>query len=447
MRSAWFPVLGWTLLVLSTPAACVGHEDADAGSAPPGDASAKSEAASSDDSPATQPTGDSPATDDASPPGDLGVGSCTGAPLDVPPLVDAAACGPGQLEQGALVTIVTPDEDPSNPTLASSPSGDRFLAVWTDGGGTINNTPVPETIWSSLVAPDSDGAAVSAAIELTGNGNCPVATWNGTDFTVVWGDASGLRSQEVDATGALVGSAAQVLSKANASACPASLIATPGGLAVAWYEGQSAYTENVGLIGQNGALGNQVLLDTIGPGVAPNAALAQLQGQTYVAFVEWPDADSASTVVSQIDWSGQKAISQAVEPGFFGSFLAAGDQLWLTAGYASATLYAGTPGAPLRSVGTLCNFASLATDACGRLVQLGTGGATPAGVQVGFFARPIGWTSPAVSFGNVTGSAIAGAASSFGLLWYARVGPGVPEFLDAQTPGSLSFTTLSWGSL
>ncbi len=123
-----------------------------------------------------------------------------------------------------------------------------------------------------------------------------------------------------------------------------------------------------------------------------------------------------------------------------------GDQLWLTAGYAAATLYAGTPGASFRAVGTLCNFASIATDSCGRLVQLGTMGDTAAGVALGFFARPIGWASPSVPFGGVTGSAIAGAASTFGLLWYARVGPGVPEFLDAQTPGSLSFTTLSWGS-
>ncbi len=237
-----------------------------------------------------------------------------------------------------------------------------------------------------------------------------------------------------------------MLSKANASACPASLVATPCGLAVAWYEGQSAYTENVGLIGQNGAIGDQVLLATVGPGVAVGAALAQLQGHTYVAFIEWPDADSASTVVSEIAWSAQTALSQAVEPGFFGSFLAAGDQLWLTAGEAAATLYAGSPGAPLRTVGTVCNFASIATDACGRLVQLGTGGPTPGGIELGFFARPIGWTGPVVSFGAVTGSAIAGAASTFGLLWYARIGPGGPELPDAQTPGLLSFTTLSWGS-
>jgi hypothetical protein len=445
MRNRWSPALGQALLIfLSVPAGCSDGSNAGStgstGAPSPGDASSLVTGEGSD-------AGAMPSAEDATAPGDDGgVGSCSSVALSVPPLVDAAACASGQLEAAAPVTIVTPDEDPSNPVLASSPSGDRFLAVWTDGGETINSTPIPETIWSSLVAPDPDGAAIGAAIELTGNGQCPVAAWNGTDFTVVWGDTSGLRSQEIDTTGALVGAPSQVLSKASANACPASIVATPGGLAVAWSEGQSTYTENVGLIGQNGTLGSQVLLDTVGPGVAANTALAQLQGQTYAAFVEWPDADSASTVISKIDWAGQTAVSQVVEPGFFNSFLASGDQLWLTAGYAAATLYAGTPGASFRTVGTLCNFASIATDSCGRLVQLATVGPTPAGVEVGFFARPIGWASPSVSFGDVTGSAIAGAASTFGLLWYARVGPGVPEFLDAQVSGSLSFTTLSWGS-
>jgi len=434
------------LVLLSLPAACLGCTASNAGSTgsqSPGGADASGVTGESGGEPAQQATsaGDAGAFGD-----DSGGSSCADGGLDIPPLVDAASCTPGQLLAATAVTIVTPDPDPSNPMLASSPSGDRFLAVWTDGGEAINGTPIPESIRSSLVQPHPGGVVFSAAVELTGSGHCPVAAWNGTDFTVVWGDDSGMRSQEIDGAGTFVGSTAQVLSKANANVCPASLVAAAGGLAVAWYEGQSAYAENVGLIEPGGAIGSQVLLDTVGPGVAPNAALAQLGGQTYAAFVEWPDGSTSNTIVSAIDWSQQTALAQAIEPGFFGSFLAAGDELWLTAGDNDATLYAGTPGAPFRTMGAACTTegSSIATDACGRLVQLGIGGYTPAGIATGFFAQPLGWTSAAVPLGTVTASAIAGAASTFGVLWYARIGPGIPAMLDAQTSGALSFTTLSW---
>ncbi|HEY5146009.1 MAG TPA: hypothetical protein VII82_04550 [Polyangiaceae bacterium] len=382
--------------------------------------------------------------DDAGDP--FGAHSCGDASASVPPLIDAAECAAGHLVAAAPVTIVTPDPDPENTVLAASPSGNLFLAAWTDGGVTINATRYPETIWASLVQPAGGAVAISAAIELSGNGVCPVAAWNGTDFTVVWGDDSGLRSQRIDASGSPVGAPAQVLSKANANACPASLVAANGGLALAWYDWQSNPAENVGLIGQSGAIGSRVLLDMLGPGVAPNAALAQLKGRTYVAFVEWPDANTVNTVVSEIDWSKPAVLSQTVEPGFGNSFLAAGDELWLTTFDAVPALYAGTPGSPFRAVGTSCNSVAIAADACGRLVQLGTQGNTPAGVSLGFFAQPLGWPSPAVQLGNVTGSAIAGAASTYGLLWYARVGPGIPDDPEASTSGSLSFTTLSWRS-
>ncbi len=368
--------------------------------------------------------------------------ACGDASGDLPPLVDAAQCPEGQLVAATPVTIVTPDEDPANPALASSPSGDRFLAAWTDGGWVIGDAAIPERIWASLVQPSH--GEISVALELTGKGTCPVAAWNGKDFTVVWGDDSGLRSQEIDGTGARVGSSTQVLSKANANACPASLIASDSGLAVAWYEGQTPYSENVGLIGPSGEVSNQVLLDTGAPGAGPNATLAQLQGRTYVAFVEWADADSANTVVSEIDWAGEKTLRQTVQPGFFSSFLAAGDELWLAAGTGGSTLYRGIPGSPFRTAGESCAYSTIATDACGRLVGIGAQGDTPAGIAIGFFARPLGWPSPPVMLGSVTGSAIAGASSTFGVLWYSRIGPGIPEDLDATTSGALSFTTLSW---
>jgi hypothetical protein len=377
----------------------------------------------------------------------FGASSCGDASASIPPLVDAAECAAGRLVAAPPVTIVTPDPDPENTVLAASPSGDLFLAAWTDGGFILNATRYPETIWASLVQPAGGAVAVSAAIELSGNGVCPVAAWNGSDFTVVWGDDSGLWSQQIDVSGAPVGVPAQVLSNANTSACPVSLVAANGGLAVAWYEGQSSYTENVGLIGASGAIGSRVLLDTPGPGVAPNAALAELEGRTYVAFVEWPDGNTANTVVSEIDWSKPASLSQTVEPGFLNSFLAAGDELWLTAGGIASALYAGAPGSPFRTVETSCNDVAIAADACGRLVKLGTQGETPAGVSIGFFAQPLGWPSPAVRLGNVTGSAVAGAASTYGLLWYARIGVGIPDDQpDARASGSLSFTTLSWQS-
>jgi hypothetical protein len=71
-------------------------------------------------------------------------------------------------------------------------------------------------------------------------------------------------------------------------------------------------------------------------------------------------------------------------------------------------------------------------------------GFSPAGIAVGFFAQSIESTGSQVALGEVTGSALVGAESTFGVLWYSRIGPGLPPFEDAPVTGSLSFTTLSW---
>jgi hypothetical protein len=393
------------------------------------------------------------ANSDASAAADEGVGivgaeggmvSCT---FDgVEGVVDAGQCEGGQLVAAPTTTITTPDPEPSVPTLASTPAGDRFLAVWADGGGIFNGVAMPESIWASVVQPGPNGVAASAPVELTGNGTCPVATWNGAAFTVAWAEGASLRVQQVDVSGALLGSPAQLVPAANARTCPTSLTARPAGIAIAWLAGESQYTENVALIasGDGGAIQDAVVLDTVGPGVAAGILLAELEGQTYAAYVEWPDAAS-ETAVRRIDWSQGVAIPQTVEPGFLDSFLAADGRLWLATEGIAETLYAGVPGGAFQVEGQGCDaFGALATDACGRLVGLGNGGYTPAGIAVGFFAQDFASAGSQVALGDVTQAAIAGGGSNVGVLWFARIGPGVPLSSEENQTGALSFTTLSW---
>ncbi len=369
---------------------------------------------------------------------------------------DAPQCTGRQLVAAKPVTINTPDEDPSNPALASSPSGDRFLALWTDGGWTTNNVPVPETVWITMIVAAAAGVPASAAMEVSANGACPIAVWNGTGFAIVWGDAEGLRLQLVDTTGVPVGAASLVLSRPNAQVCPLSLLATSSGLAVAWYEGESVMQENVGLVGPSGAIGTLVELNAVGPGVSPNVVLGVLGAETYAAFAEWPGGDSPSgralTSLARIDWSQGAAVSQGTVSGLIVSLVMADGQLWFTTQGAGdnggAFTYGGGPGAALSmAVGGCsggCGGATLAADGCGRIVQVGTAGATPAGISEGFFVQSVQSGATPVVLGDVTGNAIVGAASTFGVLWYGRIGPGIPFLGEEPQTGTLSFATLSW---
>ena len=379
---------------------------------------------------------------------DAGVGSCT-VPAAMPPVADAGACASHLLVAASPSTITTPDSDPANLALASSPTGDRFLAVWTDGGWTTNGVATMESVWAALVQPTPSGAQVSVPSQLTGDGSCPVAAWNGTGFSVAWADSAGLRLQGVDAQGAPVGSSAQVL--AAPSTCPTSLVATGAGLAVAWYQtvattshGLQTLSENAAFIDTTGVVSGQVLLDQVGPGVAANVMLAELQGQTYAAYIDWPDSAS-QTAVAPIDSMHASAIPQSVVPGFLDSFLAAQGSLWVsTSGGNGTVLFQGAPGAALRSAAQGCSaFGTLAGDSCGRLVGLGIAENTPSGIAEGFFAQSLEGTSSPVALGAVSGSALACGGGTFGVLWYSRIGPGIP-IGDAHPTGSLSFTTLSW---
>jgi hypothetical protein len=321
--------------------------------------------------------------------------------------------------------------------------------MWTDGGGSINGVAVPQTVWMSMVLPGSGGLPATAAIQVSANGTCPVAAWNATAFAIAWGDATGLRLQQVDTTGAPVGDPALGLSRPNAQACPTALVATSSGLAIGWYEGQSVLQENVGLVGASEAIGTPVSLDAVGPGVSANVALGVLGGQTYAAFNEWPGGDSPSglTAVVRIDWAQGAAVSQGVVPGFFISFIVADGQLLFTTESGGPLAYGGIPGAAFPvAIGSCYGSweAPLVADGCGRIVAVGTTGVTPAGVAEGFFVQPVQSSAPELQLGNVTGSAIVGAQSMFGILWYARVGPGIPFPGEEPQSGALSFTTLSW---
>jgi hypothetical protein len=87
---------------------------------------------------------------------------------------------------------------------------------------------------------------------------------------------------------------------------------------------------------------------------------------------------------------------------------------------------------------------AIATDACGRFVGLDHEGWTPAGVAFGFVARSLDQPGSQAMLGGVTGGALAGGDGIFGVLWYSRIGPGIPRGPDDQHPGKLSFSTLSW---
>jgi hypothetical protein len=372
------------------------------------------------------------------------VGSCDAAAAPRSP--SNAQCSGERLAAANPITITTPDPYPSNPTLASSPAGDRFLALWTDGGGSVNDVVIPETIWMSTILPDATGVPASAAVELSADGACPVAAWTGTGFAVAWGDAAGLHLQLVDVTGATGAAASLGLSRPNVQACPTSLVATSSGLAIAWYEGQSVLQENVGLVGASGAIGTPVHLTTAGPGVSVSVVLGVLAGETYAAFVEWPDGSSSATAVARIDWARAVAVPQGVEPGYLGSLVVAGGQLVFTTQASGERAYGGTPGAAFPVDLGSCNGwgASLASDGCGRIVHVGTAGFGPGGVASGFFVQPVQINALPVVLGSVTESAIVGAQSTFGVLWYARIGPGLPFPGEEPHDGTLSFTTLSW---
>jgi len=375
-----------------------------------------------------------------------GGGLCDAAAA-LPPPTQSAQCAGSQLAAASPVTITTPDPDPSNPTLAASPSGDRFLAMWTDGGWSINGVAVPQTVWMSRVLPGAGGVSATAAVEVAANGYCPVATWNATGFAIAWGDGAGLHLQQVDTNGAPMGNPALVLSRPNAQACPTALVATSSGLAIAWYEGQTVLQENVGLVGAGGTIGTAVQLASEGPGVSVNIALAQLGGEMYAAFVEFADGGSAVTAVTRIDWSQGVALLQGMVPGFLGSLVVADGQLWFTTGQSGVLAYGGVPGAAFPLPVASCTGSggrSWVADGCGRIVEVGTTGSTPAGVATGFFVQPVQINSPAVALGGVTGTAIVGAQSTFGVLWYARIGPGIPFPGEEPQTGALSFTTLSW---
>jgi hypothetical protein len=110
-------------------------------------------------------------------------------------------------------------------------------------------------------------------------------------------------------------------------------------------------------------------------------------------------------------------------------------------------LFSGAPGGAFPTAIRVCEGSgegSLAADGCGRVVEVGVQGYTPAGVAGGFFVQPLQGGAPPVDLGGVTDSAVVGAASTFGVLWYARIGPGVPFPGDEPQTGTLSFTTLSW---
>lgn len=373
------------------------------------------------------------------------VASCDAAAA-LPSPSNAAQCSGGKLEAANPITITTPDPAPSNPTLASSPSGDRFLALWTDGGGSINDVSVPETVWISTILPGATGVPASAAVEVSADGACPVAAWTGPGFAVAWGDAAGLHLQLVDVTGATMGAPSLVLPRPNVQACPTSIMATSSGLAIAWYEGQSVLQENVGLVGASGGIGTPVQLATVGPGVSANVLLGVLADQTYAAFVEWPDGNLSATAVVRIDWSRGAAVAQGMEPGFLGSLVVAGGQLVFTTDASGLRPYGITPGAAFPMAMESCSSwgASLASDGCGRIVRAGDAGPTPAGISSGFFVQPVQSNAPPVELGVVTGSAIVGAQSTFGVLWYARIGPGISLPGEEPQVGTLSFTTLSW---
>jgi hypothetical protein len=312
---------------------------------------------------------------------------------------------------------------------------------------------MPNAIWIAPVQPLLGDASVSAPVELSSTGACPVASWTGTGFVVAWTDGTGLKMQRLDPKGKALGPPILLLSKPSQNTCTSSLVDTGSGLAIAWSEGDSLQRENVGLIDSGGALGTPILLGTVEGLAGPaGVALAEVQGHTYAAFPQSTDAGTPAAVVSEIDWSHATATQQSVTPGYLEQFIAAGDQLWLSTerdDNGTWSLYQGSPGAVMRvatqsCVGSPYEVWGLAADACARLVELGAQPYTPGGVADGFFAQSLGASTSPVALGRATQGAIAGAQSTFGVLWYSRIGPpgGPPD--DAPHGGTLSLDVLSW---
>ena len=360
--------------------------------------------------------------------GDASVGPCA---VDVP-AVDAGSCATGELAVAPTSTIATPDPAPRNPILTASPSSDDFLAVWSDG-----TEESLGAIWASVLQPSAGGASATPVVQLSTMGTCPVATWTNAGFAVAWADSTGLELQQLEPHGALVGSSVRVLSGAG-SMCAMSIASAGTGLALAWSSGASGSIESVALVDASGAAGASIVLGTVAPGAGADIALAELGDQTYAAYLEWPDT-SSETAVARIDWSLASAVPVGTAPGFLQSFVAADNQLWLaTESGGQYALYTAAPGAALQLAGQGCAaFDDLAVDGCGQLLGVGNSGFNPGGAAA-FYAQAIGGAGSQVALGAASELAVAGAASTFGVLWFAGIGGG------ASQNGALSFTTLSW---
>ena len=385
--------------------------------------------------------------------GDATVPPCTvDADVGAVDAADAAACAAGQLRAAPTTTFTTPDPEPSNPILAASSTGDVFLAVWEDG--LIVNGVTTQSIWAAAVEPGDGGATVSTPVEVgntteattvnNNSGGCPVASWNGNGFTIVWGDDTGLHAQQLDTTGALSGAPTQILAMASPLKCPLSLVFTGTALALGWAQGHSPVTEEVALLGPNGIAANPLVLAMLGPDLGLNVGLAQLSGQTYVGFITYPDAN-ANTIVGALDWSGAASgpalSTQATLPGIFIGLAAGGDRLWVGM---QGPVYVDEPPGAFTQVGLGCSsFNDFVADACGRLVGLGRRNVTTFGGEG--YAQALGGSGSTVTLGGMSDGTIAAGASTYGVLWLVNGGPRIPPPFDSgETAGSLSFTALSW---
>lgn len=362
-----------------------------------------------------------------------------------PPVSTGSQCAAHSQLTASMLTITTPDPNPKGPLLASSASGSDLLAVWSDGGGTVNSVAVPESIWAVGLSLGASGSKVGSPIQLTADGHCPVAAATSEGFTLVWADATGIQLQRLDARGAVRGKSSLVVASADRGACPSSLLDTSDGLVVAWYE-PSSTNQVVARLDASGAIAAQLILDQVPITDSAQVMLLSLRDQTLVARARWKDSMPAS-VISAIDWSKGLLTEKSVTPGLLQAFFASGDDLVLAVrGSQGLELFAGplgaSPGVWARESGAF----SATADACGRVVALGEEVITPGGIAEGFFAEALDPPTAKVALGAVTEAALTGAGSRFGVLWYARVGPshGFPGAAMAGATGTLNFTTLTW---
>lgn len=320
-------------------------------------------------------------------------------------------------------------------TLAATPSGDRFLVVWSPNGVAAAS--------QAVVVRVGDGApSVSPPVTVPAGG---VAAFDGTAFDVI---GAGLGFQRLDLDGRPLGPAVPPSPPVPATTRIVEwpTATTSSGIAVVVYvdalQSRPSVSVEADLLGTDGrVLRTQPLVagDT-DPyyGVGPIAALAPHDGDAFVLSTNMDLADDA-VVLSALGGSGEPPPSSVVgqaTPSFLFRLFPVGNRLAYPLADASRKnwLWEGPVTGPFTRLGELeANAVDVAADGCGRIVTLSTPG--PSGTLSASAWSGGTQVQVATDFGGAatrTSYAVPVVATSygFGVAWIATDG--------------VEFATLAW---